>query len=155
MLTGDGRPLPGAQGGTAPRALEAGKVTSFQSSPGESSATPLPSHPLRTYRVSTAELGGAEASPLIHQGFTLPPPWLSVLPCRLSPKLGNCVDLKPPSFTTSLFNKPNFHPSQPQPHLLPTQKKNFRKIVWQVLKMVNMELPYDPATPLLGTLPKN
>ena len=28
------------------------------------------------------------------------------------------------------------------------------KIVWQLLKKVNIELPYDPAIPLLGMYPK-
>ena len=29
------------------------------------------------------------------------------------------------------------------------------KTVWQVLSKLNMELPYDPAIPLLGRYPKN
>lgn len=28
------------------------------------------------------------------------------------------------------------------------------KIVWQFLKKLKVELPYDPAIPLLGTCPK-
>lgn len=29
-----------------------------------------------------------------------------------------------------------------------------QKTVWQFLKQLNMELPYDPAIPFLGTYPK-
>lgn len=29
-----------------------------------------------------------------------------------------------------------------------------RKIVWQFLRKLNIDLPYDPAVPLLGTNPK-
>lgn len=153
MLTGDGRPLPGAHGGTAPRALEAGKVTPFQSSPGGSSATSLPSHPLRTHRVSTAEFGGLKPPRSSIKGSP------SHLPGLASSRAG-CPQSWGTVWTSSLPHSPRVYSINPistppnLSHIYCQLKKNLRRIVWQVLKMSNMELPYDPASPLLGTLPK-
>ena len=83
---------------------------------------------------------------------------LTSLPPTCPQNQGTLGNLRAPAFPTGVyFKKFHLHPPQPQPHVLPTQKRKkifFRKIVWQFLKMLNVELPYDPAIPLLGIYPK-
>ena len=139
-------------------------MTPFQTSPGESLATSPPSsspawlasHFINTHRVSTPSLGTDTPATHLPQALhRLPGPASSGAGCPQSQgTLGTSHSLHSPR---AYFNKLNFYPSQPQPHFFANLKNKFfffRKIGWQLLKMLNIELPYDPAIPLLGIDPK-
>ena len=153
------------------RAPEARKATPFQTSPGESLATPHPPQAQPGWLPTPSTLIecpppslGADTSAThrpkaLHQ---LPGPTSSCAGCPQGQEtLVTLVTLVTLSHLLhsprAYLNKLNFHSSQPQPDFFANLKKKFfffRKIAWQFLKMLNIELPYDPAIPLPGIDPK-